>query len=256
MTNNIKKLWGSSPHPVIDEISMRLNNLGFDVGPEVDNESGIYSWYSSISTLFEISLSVWPDSYSGNDVTFDVDIGVDSQYFAAIENSLAIWECDPYYNQPSKKKPVLERLRFLSVSLHWLLLNANPPVKRLSWSTVDSSPALCADQLIADFLEYGIPFVEQVDTEEKLLKFLQNINNYPKKTSTHGAISADPFCYAALILNELGRKNEALEELSIGLKTELAGIESDWPAGTDIYNEAVEMAKCRYGKYNSFIGAS
>ena len=256
MANNIKKLWGSNLHPVINEISIRLDKLGFDMEPEVDKESGIYSWYSSISSLFELSLSVWPDSYSRNDVTFDVDIGIDSQYFAAIENSLAIWECDPYYNQSGKNKPVLQRLRFLSISLHWLLLNANPPVKRLSWSTAGSSAALCADQLIADFTKYGIPFVEQVDTEEKLLKLLKNINNYPKKTPARGPISADAFCYTALILNECGRKNEALEELSIGLKTELAGIERDWPAGTDIYNESVEMAKCRYSKYSSYIGAS
>ena len=169
----------------------------------------------------------------------------------AVENAVRPWECGSGLISP-EAFPLQTPSWILQISLHWLLLNAEPAIERLSWYAETDGVESCADQAITDFVRFGLPFLEKIDTAEKLIHLLQKIDDYPKRTPAHGPRSADPNCYAALLLHRLGRNNEAVEELDTAMRIETARIQRLFPESPR-RDEAMKIRSCVIARYRRYI---
>ena len=251
--SNVKRFWGGASLGLVKEIGESLSKLGFNPVPKVEKEGAVYIWSKSLNDKFNISLHVSPVDRKGLDVTFDVDLVVESPFFSIVEETLAIWKCDPWYRDVDDKNiPSLGAMYFLIVPLRWLLLNATPSIERNYWNVIGGEYSSCVKQLVEDYRSHGAPFVEEIN-EVSIVEFLRKIDCYTGGSGVPPPISPDKYCYAAILLKYLGDVEGALNELDIGLKNEMASIQRNWPVGSEGYSDAVEMTKCRYEKYRRFV---
>jgi hypothetical protein len=247
------KNWGADIDSFIEVLSEQLLNYGFEDVPAIEKESGALVWLSKLNETLFLSFSVIPEYCGHNEVSFDVDISVRSKYFANIVNKMYIHECDSMYKTQRKMQFKRRSLYLLTVQLSWLKIAECKEAGSRFWRLIFSKEDKCVNELIKDFVCYGIPFINNISSEEVLAHTLMHLETLRRKASGAGPLSPDQYCYAALLLSHIGRSDQALRELERGRSIELDSIASKLGRNSDQYTRAVEMTKCRYEKYEKYI---
>ncbi len=99
------------------------------------------------------------------------------------------------------------------------------------------------------FEQYGVPLLATLDTPEKVIDFLQHLENYPKRMG--GPVSAGREIYTAILLHSLGRTAEALKELKI------KGVHLNALLARDeYYRRGYEVSMCEIKKLRDFFAVN
>lgn len=248
------QMWdGFELHPVMAEFERLLAEIGFARvygGPE---DQGYFEWSRPAFAEIDHFVSVSPGTSPRGSVNFSIQVGGISSQYRDVENMLRCWECNPERDALFPTKLHVEPQRMIQVSLHWLLLNADPPVRRLSWEATAKTAIADAELAFNDLRQYGLRFLKEIDTRDKLIHLLQNIDSYPKRTPAPGPMSPEPSVCAALLLYFAGNVDAALEELEIGYQTDAARYHRTWAGNENALREAIDFSKCKTDRYRSFF---
>ncbi len=252
------KLWdGFDPHPVVIAIERRLTQMGFvKIYGGADHDGSYHRnhhWAKPAFAEIDHFIDITPGLSDRGSVEFSVRIGGTSRQYQDAENTVKAWECDPEHNALFPGKPYLYPERMVQVSLHWLMLNAEPPVRQLRWSATAENAEASADMWLNDFCQYGIPFLKKIDTREKLIHLLQNIDAYPHKTPARGPGSPEPSLCAALLLYLAGDVDAAIQELEVGYRVDVARAGRTWAGNEKAIQDAIRVRKCKIDRYRHFF---
>jgi hypothetical protein len=241
-------------HAFVLAIDAQVTGLGFEFDRD---DPGFLAWTRPMysKARFFVRLLEQKCSRKGG-LQFGVQLGVASSYLMEVENEVKSWECGAGHFSPDAF-PYREPIAAVMISLHWLLLNANPPVKtRLSWDATPETAEAGARQLRDDVEHYGLPFLRQVDTPDKLIDLLKNIENYPRKLREPGPRSSDSGAYAALLLHQLGRSDEAIEELEISRRQRIADYTRSLELPPKLREANIIMYSCKIDRFRQYIIAT
>ena len=114
-----------------------------------------------------------------------------------------------------------EHVDIFGVALHWLCLNASQPLKQLDWPMSKDNAVQDVQLLLKHVDTYWPRILNAVNTEEKLITFLNDIDNYPKKTPAKGPISGDPNVYSAFYSLKIGNIKEAQKRIEIAYEQQI-----------------------------------
>jgi hypothetical protein len=124
--------WGGlNPHPVIASIDKRLQEQSFSFAYGDTDETG-YHWTKLRSDGDGIFFHITPPGFGRlNQEGFGILIGIESLWLTEVQNKVCPWECGLGLIAPDAF-PLRTPSWILLISLHWLLLNAEPAIERLS----------------------------------------------------------------------------------------------------------------------------
>jgi hypothetical protein len=241
-------------HPVWGVMDERLQIHGFYRVSHWDEEGRTAHWVKGAFTnaSFFISLG-WSRPLEKNELNFVCRLGLESSHIQKVWNTIRIWECG-HGMMPPDAFPFREPQCVVHLPLSWLMLNADPPVKNFTWRIGEKTMEDDVDLFMAYLTQHGFPFLAQIDTLEKTVRLLQNIDNYPRKTEKGGPGSAAPYLFAALLLHQNRQYEEAMKELEIHYKTGLARCERLWAARPDIKQEEIDAVVCGFNRHKRYIG--
>lgn len=235
-------------------VGRRLERRGFALQERLSDESWHYRWTKRAFEEGEFFVELAPNKSAKGTVDFWVDLGLDSWRYADAENALKTWECDPKTALLWEELvPFRYPLSLVRIALHWLMLNAEPPVRRLTWTATIDTAEVCAEGLNQDLEKYGFPFFARVSTREKLIELLQNIESYPKKTPTPGPRSPEASLCAALLLHCAGDVEAALRELDTGFRQDVARYERTWANDKRECEQAIRVRQCKIDRYRALF---
>lgn len=244
---------GCDPHPVVTAISQWLESKGFETAFGGLDYSWFYRWRKKAFEELELFVEVRPNRSFNGIVDFSVSVGGMSQQYTDAENKLRTWECDPNGMIPTEDVPFQYPLDMVRVGLHWLMLNAEPPMHQLTWQATAQDAGSSAAKLGDDLERYGFIFLDQIDSREKLITLLQNIEYYPRKTPAPGPTSPEPSLCAALLLYLGGNLNAALRELESGFRQDTARCARTWANNQSAYDEAIHIRRCKIERYRALF---
>lgn len=248
------RMWdGYELHPVMAEFERLLTGTGFVRVYGGPDRQGYFEWSRSAFAEIEHFVAVSPGTSPRGSVQFSIAVGGISSQYRDVQNALKCWECNPEREALFPTEPLLEPQQMVRVSLHWLLLNADPSVRRLQWEATAKTSISDARSAFEDLTHYGFRFLKEIDTRDKLIHLLQNIHSYPKKTPAPGPISPEPSVCAALLLYLKGDVEAALQELEIGYQTDIARHHRTWAGNEKALQEAISFSKCKTDRYRSFF---
>jgi len=244
---------GHDPHPVVLAIQRRLERRGFALDHDWVECSWYYRWVKKGFAEGDFFVEIAPNKSPKGSVDFSVDLGVSSWRYTQAENVLKTWECNPASVITPDLVPFRYPLDLLRIALHWLMLNADLPVRRLTWNATIESAEECAEGLGDDLDKYGLPFLAQILTSEKLIHLLQNIESYPKRTTTPGPRSPEPSLCAALLLYCRGDSDAALRELETGFRQDVARYKRTWANDKESCDDAIRIRQCKIDRYRDLF---
>lgn len=247
---------GYNPHPVVTAISQWLEGKGFEMAFGGPDHSWFYRWRKKAFEDLDLFIQLNPNRCFSGITDFSVIVGGMSNQYTEVENKLKAWECDPHGMTPEEDVPYRYPLNMVHVSLHWLMLNAEPPVRQLTWQATAQDAETSAAKLGDDLERYGFAFFHQIDTRKKLLALLQNIEFYPRITPARGPISPEPSVCAALLLYLDGNCDAALLELETGFRQDVARYARTWANNQSAHDEAVRIRRCKIERYKAFFANS
>ena len=200
-------------HPYWKELNHQLTerNYEFDCIAS-DIEEKIYQWKKPIFDQTYQYICLYGTYSSEYDNAICCDLGVSSPYMVELFNRIGLPECYEQENSlVANVNSDFVSIRIFSVALHWLCLNADQPLQQLDWPVSKDNAAQNVKLLLQHVDIYWPRILNAVNTELKLIAFLNDIDNYPKKTYAKGPISDDPDVYSAFYLLKLGKIKEAME---------------------------------------------
>ena len=139
------------------------------------------------------------------------------------------------------------------VALHWLCLNADEPLKQLQWPAMTTNAEENAQLLMEHIDIYWSPMLQMVNTEEKLITFLNDIDNYPKKTYAKVPQSAAADVYSAFYSLKLGKVEEAKARIEIAYERMVARDKRLFGNEPETLAACRKMCDCIYDKYRQEI---
>jgi len=247
---------GHQLHPVVLAIGRRVERRGFELQDRLAEESWHFRWTKPAFDEGEFFVEISPNKSPKGAVDFSTDLGIESWRYTETENALKTWECDQQSIIAAELVPFQFPLSLVRIALHWLMLNADPPVRRLTWSATLDTAERCADEFAEEFERYGLPFFDQVSTREKLIDLLRNIDAYPKKTAVPGPRSPEPSLCAALLLYCAGDVGAALRELDAGFQHDAARYKRTWANDRLACEAAIRVRQCKIDRYRQLFGSN
>lgn len=244
---------GFRNHPVFATIKERLQSYGFLLDPQrTDEGRDVVFTRLAFDDLYYFLRPTWGDT-SGDDVEFTCAVGLESVYVMEVENALRVWECGTGMLSPTLF-PYREPMEVIRVGLTWLLLNADPPVKgRVMWQGRAETIDRDADVFVNDVANYALPFLQHIDSFDKTIHLLRNIDDFPRKIPTKGPNATEPAIFAALLLARKGLVQDALEELDVGMRVEVATIERQLADHPQWRSESIAARACNYKLVREYI---
>lgn len=248
------RMWdGYELHPVMAEFERLLTEIGFTRVYGGPDRQGYFEWSRPAFAEIDHFVAVSPGTSPRGSVNFSIAVGGISSQYRDVQNMLKCWECNPERDALFPTETLGEPQQMVRVSLHWLLLNAEPPVRRLQWEATAKTAIADAELAFEDLRHYGFRFLKEIDTRDKLIHLLQNIHSYPKKTPAPGPISPEPNVCAALLLYLAGDVEAALQELEIGYQTDVARHHRTWAGNEKDLQEAISFSRCTIDRYRNFF---
>lgn len=248
------RMWdGFELHPVVAEFERLLTEVGFVRVYGGPDRQGYFEWSRPAFAEIDHFVAVSPGTSPRGSVKFSIEVGGISSQYRDVENTLKCWECNPEREALFPTETLVEPQGMVQVSLHWLLLNADPPVRRLQWEATAKTAVADAGLAFEDLKEYGFRFLKEIDTRDKLIHLLQNIHGYPKKTPAPGPISPEPSVCAALLLYLAGDVEAALEELEVGYQTDVARHHRTWAGNEKALRESINFTRCKIDRYRAYF---
>ncbi len=226
------KFWDGQPdHPFFALLSARVEKIGFawrDV--HFDDEVGVATWRRPLFDGYELELSLMAQDASLSSGVFDFTpaLFVVSERQATVWNESRLWECSNLV-RGNRAEPETVAATIVVIGLRWLIRAWHEPKGTAwpvpGWRRVRNEDAVgCADE-VAHFLGLHLPrFLTFVRTPEALAHTMLNFESFPGNDDGNGPISSNRSVYAAILLHDLGRTDEALKELSLEERQDIAAV--------------------------------
>lgn len=255
------KFWDRQhDHPFLGALTTRLLHLGFEWhAMKCDDEVEVATWHLPLFDGYVLELSLMgqgPPLPSGY-FEFGSSLLVVSERQREIWNALRLWECLNLI-RADHAAPMSRAAPILVIWLPWLNRAWHEPHGTHrpfpGWSkTRTEDAATCADELGA-FLDRHLPrLLTLLDTPAALANTMLNLETFPGKFDANGPGSAERSIYTAILLHEMGRTAEALKELDLQERQDVAKVHR---GGEPVYLEVTRCQNARLKEWMSTAAAS
>lgn len=257
-----KKAWGGcEQHPLVTSLTERLKERGFSWGSYGDDYSVDWSRSAGFDGYCQtICVVPSPALGRGRDhrrISIGIYLFVESERHAEVEREISRADCirlaGPFAPSPPQTVTTVFRAH-----LNWLMARWPPALESFSaafhrWGdlTPDKADAY-ADDMCHFIDRQGKDLFDYVGTPERLLNVLLNLPDFPGSVGNGtGPGSADAIPYAAVLLRDLGRGDEAIRHLKDDLRIE----EAAYHRG-EVRDGYMKIRRCLTAKYIAWINGT
>ncbi len=249
----MKSIWKIlSNSGILDSLEQELKPLGFRKGEAKDEflqlEKPTFEHYS-------VLLRFSPVSGNNKIPDFTAQIALASKDLADSMREMKLWECDDIAGRSKLSKQYYEMPYFdlVVVPLHWLILNSDDERVVTEWEVEASDLGSSAKQFVEDFIEYGLPFLRNFNRTDDVIRFIQNISDFPRRLPTQGVMAPGGRFVTTLLYSKEGNQKEAKEELQAAIQEETEQIQKLFGGDKESSGSASVQLRCKAKKYEAYI---
>lgn len=249
----VKKQKPSRMHPFVAFFEHKVSEYGFTFY-SIEYENRFVTFLKRIDEdLFSfIELQYQPDTRGSY---FSVKIGVKSYYMQDAYNNIQPWACrDLSKSNIDYIYPIAYPITVANRNLTYIRKFVNPTLpKKLDYGYENYDVESQVDDLINDYLIYGVPFLDKINSHSNLIEYLECLEQHTMPSEINS------FCWGGrdfvLIFMKcrLGDFHGALINIDIWKLNEKATIERNFSSQHERKLRLLNECECECSRYQQFV---